>query len=106
MKDYRTLLETLRTSQRKPLSAPRSVCAVAVYDHHPPRRFGIGFRDSEPALAHSTARHDATVLVSAECVAVDSGGPVRFFANRLIIRVRLRYRDAPYVRATGPCTRG
>ena len=44
------LLESLLTSQRKPLSAPRSVRAVAVYDHHPPHGFGVGFRDREPAL--------------------------------------------------------
>ena len=74
----------------KSLSAPRSVRAVAVYDHHPPHCFGVGFRDGEPALAHHTERDDASALASAECVAVDGGGPVRFFAKRLIIHVRLR----------------
>ena len=97
MKDYRIPEETLRTWQRKPLSAPRSVRAVTVYDHHPPRRFSIGFRDCEPALAHPTARDDASVLVSAERVAVDSSGPERSFTHRFRIHVRLRYRDAPYV---------
>ena len=91
MKDYRIPEETLRTWQRKPLSAPRSVRAVAVYDHHPPRRFGVGFRDSEPALTHPTARDEPSALVPAERVAVDSGGPERFFTHRLIIHVRLRY---------------
>jgi hypothetical protein len=56
------------------------VRAVAVYDYHPTRRFGVGFGDSEPA---PTARDDASALVPAERVAVDSGGPVRFFAKRL-----------------------
>ena len=63
---------------RNPLSAPGTVRAVAVYDHHPPRGFGVGFRDGEPALAHRTARDDPSALGLAECVAVDSGGPVRF----------------------------
>jgi len=77
------------------------VRAVAVYDHHPPHCFGVGFSDGERGLARRTARDDASALASAERVAVDSGGPVRFFAKRLIIHVRLRYRDDPYVRATG-----
>jgi len=92
LKDCRiSLSETLRTSQRKPISTPRSVRAVAVYDHHPPHCFGVGFSDGESALAHHTERDDASALASAECVAVDGGGPVRFFAKRLIIHVRLRY---------------
>ena len=47
-------------------SAPRSVITVAVYDHHPPHGFGVGFRDSEPALAHP---HSAR-----RCVRVGPGG--------------------------------
>ena len=47
----------------------RAMRAVAVYHHHPPRCFGVGFRDSEAALAHHTARDDASALALAECVA-------------------------------------
>ena len=53
--------------RRKPFSAARSVRAVAVYDHHPPHGFGVGFRDREAALAHRTARDDASALALAEC---------------------------------------
>ena len=72
------------------LSTPPSVRTVAVYDHHPPHGFGVGFRDREPALAYSTACDDASALALAECVAIHGGRPVRFVAERLIIHIRLR----------------
>ena len=91
-----TLLATILRARPSPVrgefhipSLSRSVRAVAVYDHHPPHCFGVGFRDGEPALAHHTERDDASALASAECVAVDGGGPVRCFAKRLIIHVRV-----------------
>ena len=73
-------------SQRRAPCAP-SRCMIII----PRTASAAGFRDGEPALAHHTERDDASALASAECVAVDGGGPVRFFAKRLIIHVRLRY---------------
>ena len=89
--EWRRTRRASSLARSKPLSAPRSVRAVAVYDHHPPHCISVGFRDGEPALAHHTERDDASALASAECVAVDRGGPVRFVAKRLIIHVRRRY---------------
>ena len=67
--------------------------AVAVYDHHPPHGFGVGFRDREPALADRTARDDASALALAERVAIHGDRPVRFVAKHLIIHVRLRHTE-------------
>jgi hypothetical protein len=46
-------------------------------------------------------RNDASALVSAEPEAINSGGPERSFTHRFVIHIRLRYRDEPYIRATG-----